>query len=207
MCGLTQAPPEDKWERETADSAGASRTWGLRDGVLRALGEAPSQAVLEVQSRLAKLYPEYDIVHMPAEHMQPSSGVAQGSADAGLDHCQRSEAEHCTAGSGCTAAICAGSDMGQERCGAGQGATARQSSASEPEADRAPSAAATGGCQQDNGGSAGQPDGAGVFCAQFVGNAPVAGDQFGYHVDADPAEAQASFRVLEMKTDIAFYLI
>ena len=196
-----QAPPGDKWERATADSAGASRTWGLRDCALRTLGEEPSRAVLEVQSRLAKLYPEYDIVHMPAEHMQPDSGSTRDSrADDGLGHqCCATGDERIAAGYGSIE----WQERIQHRCGAGQnvsahgsfGQTDRQSSVSHLEADVPPSAAAAaaGNCQpKEEGASAGQQNSAGVYCAQFVGNAPVAGDQFSYHVDADPAEVQDS---------------
>ena len=35
--GLMQGPPAAKWERETADTHAASRTWGLRNHMLRQL--------------------------------------------------------------------------------------------------------------------------------------------------------------------------
>lgn len=56
-------PPGSKWERLTSDSAGAAPTWGLKDGVLRQLREEPLPAKLEVQARLAKLYPEVRACH------------------------------------------------------------------------------------------------------------------------------------------------
>ena len=75
-----QGPPDAKWERETADTKTASLTWGLRDHVLRQLVEEPSQAMLEINSRLAQMYPEFDIALMPAEHMQHADWEVQGSS-------------------------------------------------------------------------------------------------------------------------------
>jgi hypothetical protein len=79
--GVRHLPPE-KWERKTADMAGAAPTWGLQHHVLQTLlgaggggGESSSSlkvpdAVLEVQSRLVKLYPEYRIAYLPSQTIQ-----------------------------------------------------------------------------------------------------------------------------------------
>jgi len=60
-----QPPPADKWEPSLSDLPGLPETLGLRPAVLEQLCNQPSEAVLEVQSRLAKLYPEYDVCRMP----------------------------------------------------------------------------------------------------------------------------------------------
>jgi hypothetical protein len=68
--GPSSQPPGDRWERRTSDyapSGGGSLppTWGLRRSLLRRLEHDPPRAVLEVQSRLCRLFPEYEISHMP----------------------------------------------------------------------------------------------------------------------------------------------
>ena len=72
------APPQPQWQRRTYDYAGVPPTWGMEPSLLRRMETAPPAALLEVQSRLCKLYPEYTIVHMPpldglGEAGQPSS--------------------------------------------------------------------------------------------------------------------------------------
>lgn len=68
--------PESKWERQTADMKGAAGTWGVVPSVLESLAQGYPDAVVEIQSRLSKLYPEYDIVHMPSQAIQrPSTGT------------------------------------------------------------------------------------------------------------------------------------
>ncbi|KAK9804411.1 hypothetical protein WJX72_011538 [[Myrmecia] bisecta] len=67
----SRGPPADKWERATADGAGLPRSWGLKDSVLRQLAAGqPDAAMREVHSRLAKLYPDVDIAHMPSDAIQ-----------------------------------------------------------------------------------------------------------------------------------------
>jgi len=51
------------------DRVGDQATWGLRRDVLEALLTEPPPALVAVQSRLALLYPEYDIGHMPASQL------------------------------------------------------------------------------------------------------------------------------------------
>jgi len=46
------APPQGSWERNTADDAHGSKTWGLKAGVLLSLAADPTPAMLEIQSRL-----------------------------------------------------------------------------------------------------------------------------------------------------------
>ena len=167
-CCLEQGPPPEKWERDTADGAGRARTWGLRDGVLQALLLRPPAPVLEVHSRLAALYPEYDIAHMPAEHMQggrppqdeqPGSDGALSAPEACVDGGRNDDMVDANAAG----------QTGLSRRGSGMG-------------DGTPAAAGQEPAEQE----------AAVFCAQFVGNAAVAGDQYSYHVDADPADLPPS---------------
>lgn len=55
------------------------RTWGLKPEVLRQLAAADLPALREVHSRLAKLYPEYVIAHMPSDAIQaPAATLAAG---------------------------------------------------------------------------------------------------------------------------------
>ena len=198
-----QGPPEAKWERETADTHAAARTWGLRDHMLRQLEAEPSQAMLEINSRLARMYPEYDIALMPVEHMQSgsldhhiSSKPSQQAevwagesecADSTLEDssnapvaqgrhpevCKAASAKHTAAAqrSACIAAKSNGHASGLQSADVGVDAQHVQ-----------PSQQA-----RDEHGAKG-PDAAGAaFCAAFVGNAPVHGDSYCYHVDADPA--------------------
>lgn len=56
LCGTGAQPPAELWERRTADSPDAARTFGLRDEAMRALESTPPDGVVELQSRLALLY-------------------------------------------------------------------------------------------------------------------------------------------------------
>lgn len=58
-------PPVGVWQRTTVDGAGLPRSWGMAPQLLRRLERSPPLAIVEVQSRLAALYPEYVIAHMP----------------------------------------------------------------------------------------------------------------------------------------------
>lgn len=70
-----QGPPGPKWQRSTCDAAGRPRTWGLSPETLANFMQCQLPAKLELQSRLVKLYPEYQIVHMPADQIQGLSGA------------------------------------------------------------------------------------------------------------------------------------
>ncbi|KAL1511273.1 hypothetical protein AB1Y20_006081 [Prymnesium parvum] len=79
------APPRRRWERTTCDGAGLPASWGVQPRVLQALEDEPPRAVLEVQSRLRRLYPEYTVAHMPSCPFAPR---AEGEAQAaGRFHC------------------------------------------------------------------------------------------------------------------------
>ena len=62
VAGPQQAPPEDRWARNTADCAHGSKTWGLRDEVLEELARNPTPAMLEIQTRLVSA--PYDWLHI-----------------------------------------------------------------------------------------------------------------------------------------------
>ena len=90
--------PTDLWERKTADMDGASATWGARDFVLKCLAEGRPSAIVEVQSRLCKLYPEVDIGLLPSSSIQVScSHRTSGRVDADLslqERCKEPSNEH-----------------------------------------------------------------------------------------------------------------
>lgn len=71
--------PMDRWERKTADMAGGAATWGVKHHALQALASGQPPAVVEVQSRLQKLYPEYAIAHMPSTAIQGAAAEAAGA--------------------------------------------------------------------------------------------------------------------------------
>ena len=83
--GGVRALPEDRWERRTADMAGAAPTWGLKAHVLEALAAGTCPAAIEVQSRLAKLFPECRIAHLPSAAIQGCSGGDDGEEGDGGD--------------------------------------------------------------------------------------------------------------------------
>lgn len=136
----------------------------------------------QVHARLAALYPEYDIAHMPADAIQGfpracgksialaeddmRDAPAPGSADAGAAE----PGEAARAGTPSNPGGVADSEaLAAEVVGPVESANLKN-----PRAE-----AGAGGAA-----AAPRPS---VRCAAFVGNAAVAGDAFAYHVDADPA--------------------
>lgn len=71
--GLNPFLPTDRWEKKTADMDGASATWGVRASILERLAEGEPLAMIEVQSRLCKIFPDVDIGLMPSSAMQQKS--------------------------------------------------------------------------------------------------------------------------------------
>jgi probable phosphoglycerate mutase len=63
----TGPPPEDKWERACVDRDGDAATFGLRPEVIQRLREAPPPPAIALQARLAAMYPEWLVAHMPCE--------------------------------------------------------------------------------------------------------------------------------------------
>ena len=181
-CDL-QGPPAAKWERETADTHTASRTWGLRDHMLRQLAQEPSPAMLEINSRLAQMYPDFDIALMPAEHMQ-HTGVESYSSSLPSQH------HHSNADRLQPAAESAGAAIAPDRPQLGGGSDcsvhAKSLTGAAPAVDSG-AALNRQHAEQAQQATKGASDSQAAFCAAFVGNAPVHGDTYCYHVDADPA--------------------
>ena len=177
-----QGPPA-KWERETADTQRASRTWGLKDDVLRQLVEAPSPAMQEINSRLARMYPDHDIALMPAEHMQHTG--LDGPGDSML--LQPGPTSHVAppAEDNADAATASGSIWSE--AGSGSQSNASKSSGAAPAAASGAAAGRQKRAEQVQRDAADPPDSQAAYCAAFVGNAPVHGDTYRYHVDADPS--------------------
>jgi len=61
-----KGPPTDKWERVLSDKPGLTQSMGLSGHALEELCESKDRALLEIQTRLSRLYPEYIISRMPA---------------------------------------------------------------------------------------------------------------------------------------------
>ena len=165
-----QGPPESKWERATADAAGLARTWGLKHAVLAGIKDS-CPAMVEIQSRLAKLYPDCTICHMPAEAIQqeqPADVIGP------LNTHQNSQGKRCKQDAG---------THDTDRQVDAQTASADQQALEA--AHKANGAAGTpaGDDSADHGSSA-RPQ---ADCDIFVGNAAVHGDSYTWHVDADPA--------------------
>ena len=54
-CEPSPSPSSHKWERKTADDAHASETWGLKADLLEELAASPTEAMIEIQSRLVSI--------------------------------------------------------------------------------------------------------------------------------------------------------
>lgn len=68
---ITSYPlPGRVWERQTMDYPGAAPSWGVKQHVLQELAHGRPEAIVEIQSRLQLLYPEYDVVYMPSDAIQ-----------------------------------------------------------------------------------------------------------------------------------------
>ena len=66
LCGTGAQPPVELWERRTADSPDAPRTFGLKDEAMAELQRTPPAGVVELQSRLTLLYgAECAVCHQP----------------------------------------------------------------------------------------------------------------------------------------------
>ena len=177
-------PPTDKWERETADGAGLPKTWGLKDSVLQQLAMGDSPAMQEVHTRLAKLYPDFTIAHMPSNMIQRGSTEAASDGDDEGKDAPGSPA-HLAADSPLA------NTLGHDDMTYPQTDNMQQSSQHQLQ---------TGKDQNQpllRSSSASVPDQAehqkaSVDCNQFVGNAAVYGDCYTWHVDADPSAFPAS---------------
>ena len=180
----SEGPPTDKWERETADGAGLPKTWGLKDSVLQQLAIGDLPAMQEVHTRLAKLYPDFTIAHMPSNMIQRGSPEAASDDNGDGDDAQGSPAH---SGANSPLANAPGSnDMTHPQTDNRQQSSQHQRQTGKDQNQ-----------PQLQGSSASQLDQAdhqkaSVDCNQFVGNAAVYGDCYTWHVDADPSAFPAS---------------
>ncbi|KAL4430009.1 hypothetical protein ABPG77_004379 [Micractinium sp. CCAP 211/92] len=157
--------PGARWERRTTDMAGGAPTWGVRQHVLQELASGQLPAMQEVHARLAKLYPECDIAHLPSEAIQLSTTGVQPAAAQPV----RQQGQECEQPK----------DGGQHSAqGPGQ-QNEQEEDAARP-SKRSRTAIGAGGA------AFAPPATSAVNCACFVANAAVVGDTFRYHVDADP---------------------
>ncbi|KAL4444049.1 hypothetical protein ABPG75_011786 [Micractinium tetrahymenae] len=182
--GPRQQPlPAARWERRTTDMAGAAPTWGVRQHVLRELASGRLPVMQEVHARLARLYPECDIAHLPSEAIQLAPGEAQAAA--AQPHQQQQQQQQPDEQRQQQPGQGPGQEQQQQQRGQGPGPEQQQQQ-DDPAVDAArPSkrsrTADGGGTSSGAGGASSSVD-----CACFVANAAVAGDTFRYHVDADP---------------------
>ena len=70
-------PPADRWERATSDGPAQARTFGLRDAHLQLLQAKPPAGVVELSSRLAKLYPECSVQHQFVAQQEGAAFVCE----------------------------------------------------------------------------------------------------------------------------------
>jgi hypothetical protein len=77
----TSVPPAGRWERTTCDGAGLPRSWGLQPRLLERLERTPPPCVVEVQTRLQRLYPEYHIGHFSMAGAAGATAGANGDAE------------------------------------------------------------------------------------------------------------------------------
>lgn len=61
------------WNRLTSDMVGSKPTWGVTDACVTSMCQEHEDAVIEIQSRLTKLYPEFDIAFMPSGSIQENN--------------------------------------------------------------------------------------------------------------------------------------
>lgn len=146
--------------------------------------------MLEVNSRLAQMYPEFHIALMPAKHMQHTDWAGEGATLPPQQHDTAAHQLLPAADGAIVAAAAAAADSTQSRSSSGEDTHAGQSGAA---AAAGIDATAEGQhAEQAQHEVYGKPDSQGAFCAAFVGNAPVHGDTYCYHWDADPSSLPPS---------------
>ncbi|GAX85444.1 hypothetical protein CEUSTIGMA_g12860.t1 [Chlamydomonas eustigma] len=165
--GNGASPPIEKWERETCDAANQPTTWGLKDSLLTAFATCSLRSKLELQSRLNKLYPDCIITHMPSHDMQPWR--------------QPQSQQDCTT---TNTRACPSSEFSSHGAVA-KSTTRAQLSCNDDGGPSNVSSTTTQRCSDNM-----YP--AKVDANPFVANAAVFGDQFQWHVDADPSDLAPS---------------
>lgn len=173
----SEGPPTDKWERETADGAGLPKTWGLKDSVLQQLAKGDMPAMQEVHTRLAKLYPDFTIAHMPSDMIQHRAAAADDTNDVVPGSPGPSQAANTPLSNA----------LGHGDLRHPQTDAMLQSSQCQTEPGRHHAHPLSTSGSDDE--SVAEPS---VDCNQFVGNAAVYGDCYTWHVDADPSAFPAS---------------
>ncbi len=143
---------------EAAAVSEEARTSVVQEEALRELASAKMVAMREVHTRLARLYPEYAIAHMPSTAIQQQGRGTGFSQSSGVD---------------------AGDRDPQAAGSAAHDVVARQHGRSDDDVLGPEDAHASSQRDLD--------DAAAADCDQFVGNAAVYGDCFRWHIDADPA--------------------
>lgn len=61
---------DEWWDRRTADMDGSRPTWGVSNACITSMYQEQREAIVEIQSRLTKIYPDFDIAFMPEDCMQ-----------------------------------------------------------------------------------------------------------------------------------------
>lgn len=64
---------DEWWDRRTADMDGSRPTWGVTNACIASMYQQQSEAIVEIQSRLTKIYPEFTIAFMPEDCIQADS--------------------------------------------------------------------------------------------------------------------------------------
>lgn len=169
------------------------RTWGLKDEALRRLAETDPWPKLEVQSRLAKLYPDAVFAHMPSAEIQGGKFAAGSAADGGEGDVVADEERGARTGAAAGGDAGAGGGRRKRRrleagaAGGGDGGGGGGSSDGGSEGGSGNGSEGGGDDSEgEEGGGGGGRGAPAVDCAQWVANAAVAGDSFSWHVDADP---------------------
>jgi hypothetical protein len=172
------SPPASKWERATADAAAKPATWGLRPEVLAAFAAQDMAAKLEVQSRLSKLC------------VRSFAGGGWGALHSFCRHRKlRASVSRLLSPCCCCCCCCRYPDMLIAHMPSGYIQAGLPGQHEQPHQPQPP-----GSSPQQGGGSTHQLEqqqqhlwtAASVDCSCFLANAAVAGDQFSWHVDADP---------------------
>jgi hypothetical protein len=163
-------PPRSRWERTTVDDAAAPQpSWGMRKSALNALSR--TDAVMEVHTRLQKLYPNLRFFHMPAQHMSSPSGES-------VQNSLQQEVQEM----GCTSAYCSSSSVSRQATALQLSSPARQEKSGGLAEGKAKRKRAKKGLERTRV----RAESTTAECLQFVANAVVAGDSYQWHVDADP---------------------
>ena len=182
----SNGPPAEKWERETADGAGLPKTWGLKDSVLHDLATAELPAMQEVHARLANLYPDFTITHMPSDMIQhgnaPHAAAAKAANGKESSSVTAAPATHDSQPNTMDTQTDATQHSAQRQASSACAGHVKVASSLSTTTSSTSSSSSSSSAEQ----SQAEQHTASVDCNQFVGNAAVYGDCYTWHVDADP---------------------